>query len=370
MRSLYGVAVLLGVLGLAVFARSSQAITAFARKYNQPCVTCHSPAPPRLNDFGRDFKENGYYMEGGREFTPVETLNISELPPISVRVLSWLVQHSKNLTNNTVKFTIPDEVEVMVADSFGPKLYGFAEVEIEDGEANSGLTVAGHSLSPDGRIWLRAGNFPADEWVSLNLGAGDFRLTRQRYLFENFDFISGVPPLGGESTGFAVYGRPSEPFWFDIAILEGDKTNKNKDIWGHINYTFSGNWNLSLFGYSGKYGSTPKLDFSRLGVGIRWNAPAVSVYASFLSNSYDQSGGGSKDGTIAWLGLTYPIKELTYFDARWERYDSDDFDVDNDLFTFHLGHSLMRNVRTALEYTVDADESDNNRFTWILDVNL
>ncbi|MFN4182074.1 MAG: hypothetical protein ACK4G3_02535, partial [bacterium] len=225
------------------------------------------------------------------------------------------------------------------------------------------------SLSPAGNIWLRVGNFPANEWVAENLGSGNFRLTRERYLYENFDFESGVPPLGGDSTGFAVYGRPSEPFWFDIAILEGDENNKNKDIWGHINYKFSENWNLSLFGYSGKYGSN-KLDFSRLGLGIRWNTPTLVIYASFLSNSYDQVSGGSKDGVIAWLGLTYPIREMTYLDARWERKDSDDFKVDNDFFTFHLGHSLMRNVRTALEYKVDADESDNNRFTWLLDVNL
>ncbi|MEI6901172.1 MAG: hypothetical protein WCL00_14945, partial [Bacteroidota bacterium] len=38
---------------------ASQAIPAFARKYNTSCVTCHD-AYPKLNPFGEAFRMNGY----------------------------------------------------------------------------------------------------------------------------------------------------------------------------------------------------------------------------------------------------------------------------------------------------------------------
>ncbi len=361
-------ALCLWFIGLVLFTPRAEAVTAFARKYNQPCVTCHSPAPPRLNDFGITFKENGFYLEGGKEFAPDEMLNISELFPVSVRLLSWLVQHSKTQTEGTADFEIPHEVEVILADAFGPRLYGFSELEFEDDEVKIGGHAFGYAVGP-GNIWLRAGKFAANEWVQLNLGSGHNRLTRAKYKYEDFDFQLDVPKLGSESFGFAVYGRPSKPFWFDIALLEGNEPPKHEDLWAHLMYTFSPNWNFSFFGYAGNYG-VPKMDFTRLGGGVRWVNPSVIVYASYLSNSYDQITGGSKDGIVAWVGFTYPITEQTYADARWELIDSDDFNVDNTFFTFHIGHSLMQNVRTALEYQVDSEESDNNLFTWLLDVNI
>src|SRR5437762_13738264 len=35
----------------------------WARKYNVDCATCHSPAVPRLNEFGHQFRKMGYRMD-------------------------------------------------------------------------------------------------------------------------------------------------------------------------------------------------------------------------------------------------------------------------------------------------------------------
>lgn len=43
------------------FSQPAQAIPAFARKYETSCMTCHV-APPKLNAFGRAFKNRGYRM--------------------------------------------------------------------------------------------------------------------------------------------------------------------------------------------------------------------------------------------------------------------------------------------------------------------
>lgn len=49
------------LIALITFSQPAQAIPAFARKYETSCMTCHV-APPKLNAFGRAFKNRGYRM--------------------------------------------------------------------------------------------------------------------------------------------------------------------------------------------------------------------------------------------------------------------------------------------------------------------
>lgn len=60
-------AVLLLVLGVA-FAMPASAIPAFARKYGLNCTSCHESWPV-LNDFGRNFRDNGYQLRLGKDDT-------------------------------------------------------------------------------------------------------------------------------------------------------------------------------------------------------------------------------------------------------------------------------------------------------------
>src|SRR5258706_12771857 len=52
-------------LSLALAAPSS-AIPAFARKYGLRCTACHESWPV-LNDFGRNFRDNGYQLRLGKD---------------------------------------------------------------------------------------------------------------------------------------------------------------------------------------------------------------------------------------------------------------------------------------------------------------
>ena len=52
------------MLAIALLAPPLSAVTPFARKYGTSCMTCHV-APPKLNAFGRAFKNLGYRMPGG-----------------------------------------------------------------------------------------------------------------------------------------------------------------------------------------------------------------------------------------------------------------------------------------------------------------
>ncbi len=51
---------------VSVWATPANAIPAFARKYAATCTTCHT-AWPKLNSFGRQFKENGYKFTRGEQ---------------------------------------------------------------------------------------------------------------------------------------------------------------------------------------------------------------------------------------------------------------------------------------------------------------
>ena len=56
-----GLAVITSALAMAPI--KGWAIANWARKYNVDCATCHSPAVPRLNEFGHQFRKMGYRMD-------------------------------------------------------------------------------------------------------------------------------------------------------------------------------------------------------------------------------------------------------------------------------------------------------------------
>jgi hypothetical protein len=60
-------------------ARDSQAVPTFARKYKTSCSTCHY-AFPRLNNFGKAFKNNGLRYPGDdKEFAKEEAVSLGQL---------------------------------------------------------------------------------------------------------------------------------------------------------------------------------------------------------------------------------------------------------------------------------------------------
>ena len=58
---------------LLLVTRSGNAIPAFARQYGTSCQTCHSVFP-KLNDFGKAFKDAGFQFPKGDETANGETL--------------------------------------------------------------------------------------------------------------------------------------------------------------------------------------------------------------------------------------------------------------------------------------------------------
>src|SRR5689334_19034191 len=56
----------------------AEAVPAFAVHTGQPCQACHVGAfGPQLTQFGREFKLNGYTMQGGTFAAPVSAMAIA-----------------------------------------------------------------------------------------------------------------------------------------------------------------------------------------------------------------------------------------------------------------------------------------------------
>lgn len=76
---------ILGLIGVASYELSclipkAQAIPAFARKYGLACNVCHVPGFPKLNDFGNQFRDQGYQLGGDVDLPAHEGITMGYLP--------------------------------------------------------------------------------------------------------------------------------------------------------------------------------------------------------------------------------------------------------------------------------------------------
>ena len=105
------------VLTVVLLAGSSYAIPAFSRQYGTSCTTCHIDFP-KLNDFGKAFKDAGFkFPKGDEDFIKVPAVmlgapaqkelwphtvfpgTIPGLPPIGLRFNQFFQYTSGNANN-------------------------------------------------------------------------------------------------------------------------------------------------------------------------------------------------------------------------------------------------------------------------------
>jgi hypothetical protein len=115
-------------------------IASWARKYNVDCATCHSPAVPRLNEFGHTFRKMGYRMDteiqAGKPDAYKEIGNF-----LSTRFRTgYAAEHFSDLQTagngfnkfrNRNGFRVPD-ITVFYAGALTKNLSLFTEIEFAD----------------------------------------------------------------------------------------------------------------------------------------------------------------------------------------------------------------------------------------------
>lgn len=132
--------VVMGILLSLLFPATSEAIPAFARKYDLSCTSCHTN-PPRLNAFGEAFHMAGFQIpmttEGeirkkrkiGRIWSETDFLNI-----FAIRGTGNLVEAFQGGDRADVNLTHPQEAELYLAGTFAQEISYFFELNQVTGE--------------------------------------------------------------------------------------------------------------------------------------------------------------------------------------------------------------------------------------------
>lgn len=154
---------------VALSAAPAEAIPAWSRKYHTSCSTCHAVFP-KLNYFGKAFRNNGYRFPGGEDGTATKQAPVSlgadaykklfpralwpsDVPsavPLAVRGVSRFNTYQDN---QTTTFEFPHEFEVLTGGTLGETFSFFGELEVEN-EGNENELGMGLMLQYDPRPWL------------------------------------------------------------------------------------------------------------------------------------------------------------------------------------------------------------------------
>ena len=220
---------LLGLLTIVLLSgltpSPGEALPLFARKYKLPCTSCHI-AFPRLNAFGRQFRQNGYRMAGEAGISPWEDSNV----PISF-VGNVGYDWSKELipAHDDITGPVPEvktvsskfqqnAVELHTAGTLAPHITFHVDSDfqgvglaLESGMAFVQLDDVAHS----GALNLKAGIYDAD----VPYLAASRTLTAHEYLF----------PLTFDAVGLELNGAKSGWTYAAAVINSERETGKPTD---------------------------------------------------------------------------------------------------------------------------------------------
>lgn len=133
-------------LSALLTSNSVNAVPAFARQTDMPCVSCHYQSFPALNAFGRVFKAGGYTMPGSQK--KIEGGNDLSMPGIlNASVITKLrYQLDEQVDENRGEVQWPDEAALLVGGRASEKI-GFL---MELGLGPVGAETAGVAVDPNG----------------------------------------------------------------------------------------------------------------------------------------------------------------------------------------------------------------------------
>jgi hypothetical protein len=166
----------------------ARAIPAFARKYGLRCTACHE-AWPKLNDFGRAFRDNGYQMLLGKDDTVTASPGYW---PASVRITPHY--EFNEVTNQ------PTDQGVKTLRTGGVAGIGMDLLMAGTLANNASFLVVPTGFAPDGAVslesaWVRLDNLFGSSWANIKIGKHEVDLP-----------ASAHRPWNLSSTGYLIYG--------------------------------------------------------------------------------------------------------------------------------------------------------------------
>lgn len=262
---------ILWALAFPLWPRPTQAIPAFARRYETNCTSCHLGHFPQLNALGRSFRERGYQMPDGsedairarRNVEPgflEQALTVFKEVPLSVRgQVFGLVpfdHHATPAYENRVFSYLAG------GGSLGADFSAFFSWTPFPTSTLHKMHLGVHDILPGalGHGWL---NFRAGSLVLL-----DFQRPTHRFAAPGAEVADRLAvglnrfSLDSSQLGLQLYGRPNwGALFYELAVVAGDPgegTERDdwKDVFARLAYTFARNTDHELtpglFAYRGR----------------------------------------------------------------------------------------------------------------------
>jgi hypothetical protein len=390
---------------LSLLVQETQAIPSFARKYKTSCSTCHY-AFPKLNGFGKAFKNNGYRYPADQdlEMTKEEPVSLgadaykkvwpnaiwpSDIPgtaPIALNAIGRF--HYDNAVNNRKSgyFEIPSVFDIFYGGTLGDKISYFGEVELTRTADVEYQFAVNYDFKPG--FHLKLGSVGLEDATPDHL-----TLTAEDYNVGSLQNQSGTWQLtDGAGGGMELWGAGNGPggkggFTYKVGIGNGQSDennfdlNKKKDVYGRVTYKIGGlgeiggttgqaseqsafyldnSLRFGGFVYSGTAISDSTNDkFSVIGGDIDWwfqrlnmTAVVMQMKSKYLSTNRT---------SLAWfVEGNYVIYPWLIARARYEYTDPDTNDNSNQVANNILPGivvMLRANVRLSMEYLKPLDKS-------------
>lgn len=360
----------------------TNAIPAFARKYQISCQVCHSPALPRLKGFGEEFAGNGFRLteyESPRYFIQQagdDQLSLLRELPLAIRIDGFASYNFGN--TGSVDFGAPFVMKILSGGEISDKISYYFYFLFNERGSIAGLEDAFlmyHDFLGSG-INLYVGQFQ----VSDPLFKGELRFTLEPYkiygttpgnstadlkydrgiIFEK-DFTTGTA-LTGEIVNGSGIGEADRNYLFD--------KDKYKNFMLRLNQAIGEKVSAGFFAYTGReLLSDPNSVHADVTDNIKMFGPDLVINLDeklilnfqYLwrtdSHVFDESAGGPltdirTQGGFAEI-IYAPRGDMSkwYLTGLMNLVESDYNNLDYSSATLHVGHLLRRNMRVVAEYT-------------------
>jgi hypothetical protein len=358
--------------------QESEAIPAFARKYRLSCKTCHTPASPKLKEYGETFAGAGFKLEdeeSPRYFVPVgdDKLSLIRDFPLAVRLDGHVTYNTSN--NESSDFGTPYLMKLLSGGELSEHLayyfyfymneYGeIAGVEdaylMFDNLFNTELDIMVGQFQVSDPLFKRELRLSLEDYdlYTSQIGLSDITLKYDRGVLITYGFKTGTDVALEIVNG---NGLPEREF----NLFDKDKY---KSYLGRISQGLGDYLRVGAFGYYGKeeqesglnslenevliFGPDMTLSFSdKLELNFQYTIREDSKV--FVSNNSAVTMENVKtDGILSEL-IYSPKGDQSdwYLLGMYNMVNSDFNPADYESVTLHAGYLLRRNVRLATEYT-------------------
>ncbi len=367
-------------LGTAWFAEQSMAIPAFARKYRLSCKTCHTPAMPKLKEYGDSFAGNGFRLEdeeSPRYYLPTgdDELSLIRELPLAVRLDGHITYNQNN--SEASDFASPYLVKLMSGGELSERLsYYFYFYMDEKGEVvgvEDAFVMYNNLFGVDFDLYL--GQFQVSDPLfkrELRLTLEDYRLYTARIGISNMGlkYEKGVMATLGLNSGTTITAEVLNGNGIPDAWENRFDDDKYKSLVGYVKQDVTDFLSVGLFGYTGKekmansFGQIITNEAFIFGPDFTLSSDEIlelnfqylyredsRVYPYFGSNDFFEN----QKTNALMAELIYSPKgdnSNWYYAGLYNWVKSDFAPADYKSFTVHAGYLARRNVRFVSEFSL------------------